>query len=108
MFWARMLAYIWADSARWWNPAGLLNRRENPNWGQARVAAELSVKLGIYVSRRTVRVYWPAEPEPRGNGRTPSRNWRAGDSATCYDYAMRNLVVFFILSIAKTSTRTKI
>jgi hypothetical protein len=29
--------------------------RENPTWGQARVAAELSVKLGIYVSPRTVR-----------------------------------------------------
>jgi putative transposase len=31
--------------------------KENPNWGQARVAAELSVKLGIYVSPRTVRAY---------------------------------------------------
>lgn len=28
---------------------------ENPTWGQARVAAELAVKLGIYVSPRTVR-----------------------------------------------------
>jgi hypothetical protein len=33
--------------------------KENPTWGQARVAAELSVKLGIYVSPRTVRAYWP-------------------------------------------------
>ncbi len=30
---------------------------ENPTSGQARVAAELSVKLGIYVSPRTVRTY---------------------------------------------------
>ena len=37
--------------------------QENPTWGQARVAAELSVKLGIYVSPRTVRAYWPPEPE---------------------------------------------
>jgi hypothetical protein len=44
--------------------------QENP-----RVAAELSVKLGIYVSPRTVRAYWP-EPERRGNGRTSSQNWR--------------------------------
>ncbi len=37
--------------------------RENPTWGQPRVAAELSVKLGIYVlSPRTVRNYWPSEP----------------------------------------------
>jgi hypothetical protein len=39
--------------------------KENPTWGQARVAAELSVKLGIYVSPRTVRPYWPPEPERR-------------------------------------------
>ena len=34
----------------------------NGGWllgGQARVASELSVKLGIYVSPRTVRAYWP-------------------------------------------------
>ena len=31
--------------------------KENPTWGQARVAAELSLKLGIYVSPRTVRAY---------------------------------------------------
>jgi hypothetical protein len=34
------------------------------------------VKLGIYVSPRTVCVYWPPEPEPRGDGRTSSQNWR--------------------------------
>jgi hypothetical protein len=50
--------------------------QDNPTWGQARVAAELSVKLGIYVSPRTVRAYWPPEPERRGNGRTSSQNWR--------------------------------
>ena len=38
--------------------------QENPTWGQARVSAELSVKLGIYVSPRTVRAYWPPEPGP--------------------------------------------
>jgi putative transposase len=36
--------------------------RENPTWGQARVAAELSLKLGIFLSPRTVRKYWPWEP----------------------------------------------
>src|SRR6516225_8963994 len=49
---------------------------ENPTWGQARVAAELSVKLGINVSPRTVRAYWPPEPERRGRRRTSSQNWR--------------------------------
>src|ERR1700739_1614493 len=43
--------------------------KENPTWGQTRVAAELSMKLGIYVSPRTVRAYWPPEPERRGHGR---------------------------------------
>jgi len=38
--------------------------RENPTWGQARVAAELSLKLGIHVSPRTVRNYWPEDLEP--------------------------------------------
>src|SRR5438445_583372 len=47
---------------------------ENPTWGQARVAAELSVKLGIYVSPRTVRAYWPPEPERRGP--RGSQRWR--------------------------------
>src|ERR1700730_7929222 len=49
--------------------------RENPTWGQARVAAELSVKLGIYVSPRTVRAYWPPEPDKRGPWRTSSQHW---------------------------------
>lgn len=48
---------------------------ENPTWGQARVAAELSVKLGIHVSPRTVRRYWPPEPERRGPRRTASQHW---------------------------------
>jgi putative transposase len=50
---------------------------ENPTWGQARVSAELSVKLGIYVSPRTVRKYWPAEPERRGPRRASSQPWNA-------------------------------
>jgi putative transposase len=49
---------------------------ENPTWGQARVAAELSVKLGIYVSPRTVRTYWPPQSGPRGPHRTSSQHWK--------------------------------
>jgi hypothetical protein len=41
--------------------------RENPTWGQGRVASELSMKLGIYVSPRTIRSYWPlGSCAPRG------------------------------------------
>jgi putative transposase len=48
---------------------------ENPTWGQARVAAELSVKLGVHVSPRTVRAYWPREPDRRGPRGTSSQHW---------------------------------
>jgi hypothetical protein len=62
--------------------------RENLTWGQGRVASELSLKLGIYVSPRTVRAYWPsarigaAEGHRRNLGRrssaiTRNRSWLA-------------------------------
>src|SRR5229473_7740265 len=44
---------------------------EGPNWGQARVASELSED---YVSR-TVRAYWPSEPDRRSR-RTASQHWQ--------------------------------
>jgi Integrase core domain/Amidohydrolase family len=34
------------------------------------------VKLGILVSPRTVRAYWPQERDPRGGRRTGSQHWR--------------------------------
>jgi len=37
----------------------------NPTWGQERIADELSLKLGILVSPRTVRNYWPHDLVPR-------------------------------------------
>jgi len=48
--------------------------RENPTWGQARIAAELSVKLGIQVSPQTVRAHWPADD--RGPRRISSQQWK--------------------------------
>src|SRR6266852_1294521 len=49
---------------------------ENPTWGEERVAAELSVKLLILVSPRTVRSYWPSPSTPQGARRTSSQHWR--------------------------------
>ena len=45
--------------------------RENPAWGEERIANELLVKLGIQVSPRTVRKYMPKWPgvQPRGDQR---------------------------------------
>lgn len=43
--------------------------RENPTWGEERIADELSLKLGFRVSPRTVRKYICAtDPGRRGSG----------------------------------------
>ena len=47
--------------------------QSNPTWGQARIANELSLKLGILVSPRTVRAYWPDNLKP--SPRRTSQNW---------------------------------
>src|ERR1035437_10722576 len=49
--------------------------RENQTWGQARVADELSLKLGIVLSPRTVRKYWPWEPSDCRGRRVSSQPW---------------------------------
>ena len=45
---------------------------ENPTWGEARVASELALKLGVRVSPRTVRAYWPETLRPN-RGRSSQR-----------------------------------
>lgn len=50
--------------------------RENLTWGEERVADELSFKLGILVSPRTVRKYWPRQPDGIWQRRTSSQHWR--------------------------------
>jgi transposase InsO family protein len=44
---------------------------ENPVWGEERIANELLLKLGLWVSPRTVRKYMPKRPpgRPRGDQR---------------------------------------
>jgi putative transposase len=49
--------------------------RENPSWGQVRIADELFLKLGIKVSPRTVRAYWPSPILPTGP-RPASQSWQ--------------------------------
>ena len=48
---------------------------ENPTWGQARVAAELWLKLGIYISPRTVRKYWPWPQDDSNRHRVSTQSW---------------------------------
>ena len=42
--------------------------RENPLWGEERIANELLLKLGLRVSPRTVRKYMPKRPPGRARG----------------------------------------
>jgi putative transposase len=50
--------------------------RENPSWGEERIANELLLKLGLRVSPRTIRKYLPKCLHPgRGKRATPQR-WR--------------------------------
>jgi putative transposase len=48
---------------------------ENPTWGQERVANELLLKLGIQISPRTVRSYWPEDTFRSRPCRTPPQHW---------------------------------
>ncbi len=84
--------------------------QENPTWGEERIAAELSVKLGILVSPRTVRAYWPQDSDPRGCRRTSSQHWRtfvrnhakaivAGDFLVAITAGFRVLYVFVVMEV---------
>jgi putative transposase len=49
--------------------------RDNPTWGQARIAAELRLKLGIQVSPRTVQKYLLENPLDGRRQTVPSQRW---------------------------------
>ncbi len=46
----------------------------NPTWGQERVTDELSLKLGVLVSPRTVRNYWPHDLDTKPS-RASTHRW---------------------------------
>src|SRR5262249_38140568 len=50
--------------------------RENPTWGQVRIANELLLKLGLRVSPRTVRKYLPKRLTPGPGQRVTAQRWR--------------------------------
>jgi putative transposase len=49
--------------------------RENPTWGQERIANELLLKLGLRVSPRTVRKYMPQRLDRGPGTRATSQRW---------------------------------
>jgi transposase InsO family protein len=57
--------------------------RDNPTWGQARVAHDLSLKLGIQVSPRTVRKYWLDELKDGGRRRASTQHWATFVQQSC-------------------------
>ena len=82
--------------------------RENPLWGEERIANERLLKRGIRVSPRTVRKYMPKEPSrgPSGDQRwfTFLRN-HAGAVLACDFFVVvtatfRILYVFILLEMA--------
>jgi putative transposase len=50
--------------------------RENPTWGEERIANELLLKLGLRVSSCTVRKYMPKHFDRGRNNGIPSQRWR--------------------------------
>lgn len=82
---------------------------DNPTWGQERVADELSLKLGIRVSPRTVKKYWPNRRDS-GPRCVSGQRWKtfvrnhanalvACDFATVVTPRFRVLYVFVVLEI---------
>jgi putative transposase len=49
--------------------------RENPSWGEERIANELLLKLGLCVSPRTVRKYLPKRSDDGRRPRVLSQRW---------------------------------
>jgi putative transposase len=49
--------------------------RDNPTWGQERIANELWLKLGLQVSPRTVRKYMPKRLDRGPSQRVQSQRW---------------------------------
>ena len=50
--------------------------RDNPSWGEERIANELLMKLGLQVSPRTVRKYMPKHTGRIRRPRMPSHRWQ--------------------------------
>jgi transposase InsO family protein len=50
--------------------------RENPSWGEERIANELLLKLGLQVSPRTVRKYMPKRLDHSRGKRTAAQRWQ--------------------------------
>jgi hypothetical protein len=69
-----------SEAGRWPIPLELQRlirriARENPSWGEERIANELLLKLGLRVSPRTVRKYMPKLPAAPASGPRGDQRW---------------------------------
>jgi len=82
--------------------------RENSTWGEERIAHELWLKLGIRVSPRTIRAYWPPEdswPDRRSQSwntfvRNHARVLLACDFMVAVTARFQVLYVFVVLEVS--------
>jgi putative transposase len=78
--------------------------RENPTWGQERIANELLLKLGLRVSPRTVRKYMPKRLTPGPGTRVSSQRWSAfvrnhAQAIAACDFCVAMTVTFRMLHV---------
>ena len=75
--------------------------RENPLWGQERIAYELLLKLGIRVSPRTVAKYMPKRPpgQPRGDQRWSTFLMNHAKAIVACDFFVAVAVTFRVLYV---------
>jgi putative transposase len=85
--------------------------RENPSWGEERLANELLLKLGLRVSPRTIRQYLPQRLHPERGKRATTQRWQpfvrhhaqalvAGDCCVVVTATFRLLSVFVVMEHA--------
>jgi putative transposase len=78
--------------------------RENPSWGEERIANELLLKLGLRVSPRTIRKYLPKMPatpvgRPRGDQRWSTFLKNHAQAMIACDFCIVATVTFRILYV---------
>ncbi len=84
--------------------------RNNPIWGEERIANELLLKLGIQVSPRTVRKYMPKRPpgRPRGDQRWATFLHNHAQAIVACDFCVVVTATFrllYILVVMEHGTR---
>jgi hypothetical protein len=82
-------------------PAHRRTADENPLWGEERIANELQLKLGLWVSPRTVRKYMPKRPSdrPRGDQRWATFLRNHANAIIACDFFVAVTVTFRLLYV---------